>query len=382
MKSKFLFIIALILLISPLWAQKKQKPNTDYLGVAAVLIRDGNYQRARKALEQVDLEDDKTDVTRYYTLLGLVQLRGAEYSQAVKSFKQALDQGQPDTVIYAYMAQGYFAQGLYEETIQSIDLLPNLNQFPDLYGMKSQAYWQIKDVGNAFAILEKGISRFPQKTGFLQQKIIYLLEMELNQEAADISREYLAIAGKEDPEAYIIIGQALSKAGELPLAIEVFEIARLKFPQNQRIRLSLAQVYIEKGFFRTAAGLVEEASIYDPQFRTQGVELYRKAGNLEKAAFLNSLVADPKEKTRQRFSILLEGSRFEEARALESRMERHGLFEEDSYLYAMAYVLFELQKYEDAVRYLNRIQKADFFRQATQLRQAIEIMKNDKLRFF
>ena len=381
MKKRIVTVLFILICTSALLSQTNPK-KVDHLGIAAVLIRDGNYERAENALKKVDLSDEKVDKVRYYTLLGLVQLRKAEYGEAVGSFQNAIAEGQEDPVIYAYIAQGYFAQGKYEDTLEAISKLPSINQFPDLYGIKSQSYWQLGDVGGAFGSLEKGISLFPKKGEFLQLKITYLLDLELNQEAARISREFLELEGKDNPEIYITIAQALSRAGETNTAVHVLEMAKLRFPDNQRVRLGLAKTYLQDKRYHTAARILEEAAVFDQALISEAAELYRMAGNYTKATYLNSLVSDQTAKTKQRFNILLETGRFEEARALQSRMERIGVFQDEQYVYAMAYVLFELQKYDESINYLNMITSSDLFRQATQLRQAIEIMKKESITLF
>ncbi len=380
--KRILYIILISAFATVLSALEENEKNLDYLSVAAVLISDGNYARARESLNQVDIEDEDLDKIRYYTLLGLVQLRNSEYADAVKSFQNALHEGQDDPVIYAYIAQGYFAQGLYPETIETIDKLPNINIFPDLYGIKSQAYWQLDDIANAFGVLESGIDRFPKKEEFQQQKIVYLLELELNQEAASVSRSLLDIVGRSDPERYIAVGQAFARSGEKSQAVHVLEMAKLLFPDNQRIRLALAQVYVKMEMYTPAAKIVEEAAAYDHSLYVEAAELYRSARQYRRAMYLNSLVADHKDKVQQRFSLLIDLDDYESAYALESRMLRLGILNDEGYMYAMAYVLFNLQKCKRANEYLNRITGNSLFREATLLRQSIEIMKKNPLQLF
>jgi hypothetical protein len=127
---------------------------------------------------------------------------------------------------------------------------------------------------------------------------------------------------------------------------------------------------------------VEEAAAYNPMLYHEAAELYRRAGNSRRALFLNTLVTDQAIKTQQRFTLLLDLERYEEARALEDRLERLGRLEEDNMRYAMAYVHYKTQHFEVAVDYLNTISGTDYFRQATQLRRAIELVRNDDTRFF
>ena len=379
---RILLIIIASVLFSVFPAAAAENEKVDYLGVAAVLIRDGNYSRAEKTLNKIDPDDGKTDRARYFTLLGLVQLRRADNEAAVRSFTTALDEGVDDPVIHAYLAQAWFSLGEYRQTIESIDRLPSINQFPDLYGIKSQAYWFMEDTANAFAVIETGIKRFPAKSSFLHQKIFYLVELDLNQAAVEESMKFLKMSGNSDPEAYLTVAGALRGGGEAGYAASIMEIAKILFPDNQRVRLMLAQCYADSARYLTAARIVEEASVYDPAFVKDAGELYRQAGELDRAEYLNTLIDDQADKTRLRFNILLDRKEYEEALALETRMQRTGLLQQEEMIYAMAYVCFQVQRYDRAADYLNRINSSELFRQAAKLRQAIEIMKAEPVNYF
>jgi hypothetical protein len=127
---------------------------------------------------------------------------------------------------------------------------------------------------------------------------------------------------------------------------------------------------------------VEEAAAYEPKYYHEAAELYRRAGYMDRALYMNSLVLDQTVKTKQRFNLLLEQNRYEEAMALEARLKRLGALNEDSMRYAMAYVHFNAQHFDEASAYLNQISSSGFFREASQLRKAIEMMRNRDVEFF
>jgi hypothetical protein len=53
------------------------------------MIRDGNFDRAERALEQVDTTGEDVDLPRYYTLRGLVNVRTGDFAGAIDSFLEA-----------------------------------------------------------------------------------------------------------------------------------------------------------------------------------------------------------------------------------------------------------------------------------------------------
>ena len=353
----------------------------DYLGIAALMVRDGNYDRAETALERVDPKAEGVDTAQYYTLKGLLAVRRSEFRDAIRNFEAAIENGQENPVINVYLAQAYFGNGQYEQTVDAIGRVQNLNQFPELIGIKAQSEWETGDVRGAFTTINRAIATFPSKHYFQQQKIFFLIELDLNQEAAAESMKYLDKVG-DDPNAYLTIGEALRRGGEKERTIRFYEMANLKFPKNERVRLALANAYASNDQPLIAARIVEQAAASNGKLYYEAAELYRRAGVLNRALYLNSLVTDQQKKAVQRFNFLLEMERFEEAMALEKRLDRLGALEEDGMRYAMAYVHFHAQHFDRASEYLNRITSSEYFREATQLRKAIETLRTSGTTYF
>ena len=94
---------------------------TELLSLAAVLIGDGNYDRARAILARVDLNDEDLDRIRYYTLSGLIALNLDELALAARAFESAIDAGQDEPLVWLYLAQAYFGQQQYSQTLNALD---------------------------------------------------------------------------------------------------------------------------------------------------------------------------------------------------------------------------------------------------------------------
>lgn len=381
-KTRLIALLLTTLLAMSLGAQSREKSKEiDYLGVAAVLIGDGNYVRAREALDEIDPADEDLDRSRYYTLKGLVELRQGEYENALESFNRARVEGQTDNVIYAYIGQAYFALERYEESIDAMDKLSSLAKFPDLFGLKSQAYWYRGDTRMAMDVLEEGIALYPEKASFLQQKVFYFIELDLNQAAMATSQKLLEFKG-EDSEVYMALAESFRSGGEPEEAALLMEEAKLLFPDNLRVSLMLAQCYSDQQRWLTSAKLVEKVSYYDAKYLIYAAELYLQAGAIDRAYYLNSQISDPGEKTAMRFRLLIGEEKYEEALTYIPRLEREGLMKDEGLLYASAFVCFQTQLYDDSIALLNRISGSAYFRQATQLRQAIEILKTESILLF
>ncbi len=357
-----------------------EEDDVDYLGVAAVMLRDGNFDRAEDALNNVNTELESFDETRYYTLWGLLHLRRNRFSEAIENLEAAKAAEGTDPVINVYLGQAYYRAEEYERAIDAIEAVPNITRYPDLLGVKAEAQWRLGWRDEAFETLADSIDLFPSRTGFLEQRVFYLIELDLTQAAADESLRYLGTVSG-NPEAYVTIGEALRRGGQVNQAIESLEIGLLRFPESRRIRLALAQAYLDNDQPRTAGRLVEEAAALDFNLYHDAAEIFRRAGALERALFLNSQVPDEAAKTRQRFNLLLAMERYEEAVALEERLERLGLLDEDALRYSIAYAYFQTRQLDKAQSYVSRIGSQEYFRQATQLRRAIEIVRAEDVQY-
>jgi tetratricopeptide (TPR) repeat protein len=263
-------------------------------------------------------------------------------------------------VLNVYLAQAYYGDRRYDEAIDAIDAVPSLVQYPALYGILAESYWQLGDHGEAYDTLSRAIELFPGETQFLRQQIFYLIDLDLTREAIERSLVYLERLD-DDPDAYVTVGEALRRGGEARLAVETLEMGALRNPSDQRIRLALAQAYLDVGMVRTAGAIVERAAAYDPALYVEAAEIFRRAGDYPRALYLNSLVLDEARKALQRFHLLLATERYESAVALETRLLRTANLEDDANRYAMAFALYQTRQFGRAIGYLNQIDGSDFF---------------------
>ena len=353
----------------------------DYLGIAALMIRDGNFTRAASALSNIDPDLPATDLSRFYTLSGLVDYQAADFASAAESFELSIQNGQDDQLVFAYLAQAYFTLGEYQKALRTIEELTDFDRFPDLLGTKSQAHWYLGQITDAFETLVEAISRYPDEPRFYQQRIFYLIELDLTREAAEQSATYFRLAG-EDPDGYLTIGEALIRGAQYEQAIVTLEMGKLIFPDNEPIRLSLARAYLESGSTLTAAKIVEEASHYNPAYNHDAAELFRRAGYFGRSLYLNTLVTDPRDRATQRFNLLIEMERYEAALSLEARLQSLELVEDDALRYALAYVHYQVGRFVSSIEYLNQIVGSEYDRQIIQLKEAIENSKNREIQYF
>ncbi len=375
----YYFVIVFILgyYTSVVCATENKAQPTDFMELAAVMLKDGHSDRALLALQNVDLEDKKTDLARFYTLQGLAYMNLNDLVAAKDSLQQAVKNGQKDRVIFIYLTQVYFGLKDYQQTIQAIVKAGDqVNKDASLISLKAESYWQLKETDAAINALNEGQKIFPGDFRFLKRKVFYFAELGLYQEAAKLGKEYLK-RSKAAATDYIAIGNALRLSKEYQEALNILEIARLQFPHDDMVAKLLAHTYLDQGKLNSAAFILEQAALLNPALQAEAAEIYRRAGRFHKALTLNESIRDQKVKFKQRLSILLALKQFERAANMESSLYRSGLLEDQEVRYALAYALFSSRRFPEANKHLDHLKNAELFRKGTELRRLMEVCKTE-----
>jgi tetratricopeptide (TPR) repeat protein len=353
-------------------AKQEAPDQVDHVALAARLIKDGHYERAAKALAEVDTRSPEVDLARYHALLGLVHLHQKLYVQARDDFTRAIKAGQGDALLHFYVAQAHYGLKDHKATLAALDRAKGTTEgIEGAYLMRARCHWELSQPGHALAALESGHRRFPGDPEFQRLRVFYLVDLGLFQDAARAGDAYLA-RSETTADDYIAIGEALRKAKALKRAQVVLEGARLRFPDNEKILVQLAHAYLDDEHELTAAMLFERAAYQDSRFALEAAELYLRAGRLERALAINARVFDQKAKMKQRLSILLRLERYELVAGMEQQLSRVGLLSDESVRYALAYALFKNGDLGGAERHLKHVARADLFESTLQLRRAME----------
>ena len=364
-------VLLAVLCAGPVLAAAADEAEVNFLDLAALMLRDGNLDRALLALDQVDLAAEDVDLLRYHTLRGLAHLRRNEPEAAAESLQQAVATGQAEPVVYVYLAQARFSLERYREVLEALDRAgPELSRVASIYHMRAQCHWLLEEPDMALAVLDQAGEVFPEDASFQRRKVFFLMDLGLYREAADQGRKYLARSdGKL--EDFVALGNAMRASGQLEEALLLLEQARLLHPGDITLNKVLAHTYIDSGKLNAAADLVFEASLLDPALTSEAVELYRRAGRLQRAMMLNGQVSDQETKLRQRLALLLELQRFEEAALMRRDLTRLGLLEDQDVRYALAYATFKTGDFGQAESLLQALSRPDLFRKAAELRRAM-----------
>ena len=370
MKQIVLIILALALFSGEALASKKS--DVDYVALAALLMRDGHYDRAQEALKNVDLEDKKTDFIRLYTLKGLISMKLNHFKEAIKQFEASIEAGQIDKSIYVYMAQAHFQLKQYQETITALDNAGEAGiQKASFFSLKAQSFWFLKRQSEALETLDLGLAKFAKATTLYKQAFFYLNEIGLYQQALSYGQK-LVVVDSKNPSAYTLMGSALKKSKQLDLAKQVLEEGKLRFPKNTDIVVLLAHIYIEQNRVHVAADLFDQASLLDSKYIKEASELYRRAKELYRSLYFNAQISDQKEKLKQRLAILLAFGDYEMAAAMHKALKRVGLIQDEDIRYALAFTLFQSSNYKACEEQLTHLTRSDLFAKAVELRKSIQ----------
>ena len=366
------YLLTFILLLSinqPILAKKADENSVNLLDLASLMLKDNNYERAKIALSQVDLNDENTDLQRFYIVSALLSVRTNNNTQAIKFIQKAKTLGEVDAVMDVYLAQAAYANKDYQLTLNALASAgQSVEKIPAIYLMRAQSFWQLKQYAKAIATLEQASKIFPDDKNFMRRQVFYYLELGYNKQAAVLGKNYLQkFKGQRDD--YVAIGNAIRASGDSQSALLFLENAHLQFPNNENISKSLAATYIQNNNFFVAAKIIHDAAILNPSLIKEAAELYRRAGSLYMALTLNGMISDQKEKLKQRMALMLQLENFDQAVAMEDNIKRVHLQNDENMKYALAYAFFKTSSYPKADEYLNQITETKNFKKATELRK-------------
>lgn len=345
--------------------------DADYMSLAALMIKDGQYARAGDALDQVDQEAKNFDFKRFHTLRGLVYQKQDRHRETIDAFAAAQNAGESDPLLYVYMAGAALQLNEYDEANGYLDQSGELeNSIPAVLNLRARIALAREDYPQAWSILDRARATFPAERDFRRQQFFLAIRLNLFLKAAEIGREFLAEddIGKTD---FIAIANALTQAGEAASALEFLEQARLRYRGEKDVYVGLAHAYLELDQTQSAAAVLDEGARYVPELHKDAAELYRRANNIDRALYMNAHVQDQPEKIRQRLSIYVDGQQYEQIVAMENDLARLRLLDDQPIRYALAYSFYKTGDFQRAEALLETITDSGLFRKSAELRRSM-----------
>ncbi len=351
---------------------KADSAEVDHLGLAARLMHDGHFERVLSVLAEVAADAPGMDTQRYYTLRALAHLELKDFGAARRDFEAAIRHGQSDPALRLQLARACFGLEDYAGTLQALKLAGAAKERePGALLMQAESQWKLGRHADTLATLGAGAKRFPERAEFDKLQIFYLIELGLFVSAAEVSERYLERPGI-DAEDFVAVGEALRSARQRGRAQLVLEGARLRFPDNEKILVQLAHAYLDAGQLVTSAMLFEQAARIENKYTLEAAELYKQAGQLHRAEWINGRVLDQTAKSKQRLGLLVDAQDFEAVTAMLPKLSRLGLLADEQIRYAVAYAFFKTGQFARAEEHLKLLTDPTLFESALQLRKAMD----------
>ena len=341
----------------------------DPVALAELLISDGHWDRAERALSGAAYVEKDDDYTRFHALLGLIYLNTDRADQAVAPLERAIAREDASPLTNLHLAQAYLATKQAEQALSVLDKASAiLAEFPDTGRIRARVYWTLGDFDQAADTLLESTAAFPEDIRFQQDLFALYMELGLVQAAVETGRALLAKA-PDRPDLWLAQGEAFRQAKQLESATVLLEEARLHYPEHEDLALLTARVYLDAEQPLAAGTILQQAASRNSDLYFETAECFRMAKQQQRALYFNSLVTDLEAKARQRLGMFIDEEEWTRALALGPRLARLSLDEEDKIAYALAYAGFQVRDFERAEAYLKTISEPSLFRDATALRQ-------------
>ncbi len=345
---------------------------TEQLDSAAMLLADGEPARAEAVLGRVDLSVPGLDLPRFHRIRGIAKLQQRAWAAAAADLALAVADPAGDAFLYVLLAQAHLEN---RDPTAARAALGRAGEAGDrLAGtwlLRARIADALEDPAGAWQALVEGQRRFPDDVDFINHQVAMLVRLGLYQEAMSRGRVLLE---RDDagPDEVLILAEALRRAGEHESAALILEEGRLRHPGHDQLTVSLGFAYLAADMPLAAGELLLRASDADAAVALDAAEAFRRAGQLERALYCNSLVPDPAAKARQRLGLLMEAQDHERAVALQPRLDRLGLLDDDALAYALAWSWFQLDDFDNSERLLRTLEDPTFFEYANQLRTEMQ----------
>jgi len=424
MLKKIITISLILFLTYSLQANEAEEQTINHMEIATIMYYDGKYDKALEELQQAKDSHTKIEWDKYHNMRGLIFLKNENYQSSINAFKKAIiatkqkvytppveekpkreylftvlsenkkveepvitkpvfdpEKLRKDQIeeIYIYLSQAYYKAEQYINTVHALDAAGEKGRASaSLFTLRAECYWKADQKGSAIDALSRGAKLFSKDATLLKQKFYYFAELKLYQASIAAAKAYMKKMPANAQE-YISLAQMLQSGGESEEAIKVLEEAKLKFPSSAKVHILLGHYYNQKDMPHVTADLFEKGSYYDANYLKEAAEMYRRNGELAHALYLNSMMTDKEEKTKQKVAIYIGKGEFEKIIGLKDALDRYGLVKNDNMRYALAYAYYMVKDYDSAESHLKKIEDDELFSKATVIRKNIEKCRSNSL---
>lgn len=349
----------------------------DGFPLVEALVLDNKLSEAQKELE--DLHPQDPVLASYWR--GVIDYKKEKYEDAKKWFGQA--SVLKDNPIYnwrsIYLGRVHSALNSPLECAQSYErvLDKNILKSDDVV-MWTRCYQKVKNYDKGWALIS-GALQTHSDFSILEMANVLLAELQLWETSLKISMDWLSRYGVKGSDFLAIAdfyGQHKFGDGQL----KVLELARLRFPLDVDVQLSLNQVFFEKGLLLAVEEGFARATLIDRKYAYHTAEINRQVGHYERSMYFNGLIPDESEQLKQKLAIYVDKNQFAQIASLESILLRSPLIKDDEVRYALSYSLVKMGEYHRPLKYLAQITQKEFLEKTVILRNALsDCVENKKV---
>lgn len=345
-----------------LWLALAFGAEPDRLALAARLIADDHPDRAVEVL--ADFEPPKKERGRYHTLLGMAAFEVGDHAKAAEQLGLAVAY-EVKPIAWVTLAAAREQIGDLAGAAEALDR-PEVDELTAAWVLRGRVLSALGRHDAAYDAVQTGLERFPDAAALHQEKLRQLLDQRLFHEVASLAPAELEGA-PEDRWVFVLDG-LLEAPDE---ALRFGEEMLLAHPDSVRARVGMASACLALERNACAGSWLAQASAWEPKYAVQAAECFRRDGDLDRALYLNTTVVDPREKARQRLGLLLEARRFTAASALDARITRLELLDEEAVAYALAYAHAQVGNQARAEQLITRLTDPGLVRQGTALLESL-----------
>ncbi|MBN2496949.1 MAG: tetratricopeptide repeat protein [Deltaproteobacteria bacterium] len=316
------------------------------------LIEAGKLDEARRLLD--GLEGDEAVLESFR---GILDMKAGRPERAIAHFERVLVLKPTQTAVWLYLGQARFQTGRFRESLRALEKGAAVGRkLPAFFQLKARAEKELGLVEAAYGSLEEARGLFPGQDDLVREQALLLVGEGLYAAALSKGQEYLA-RRPEDRDGYLILGEALRKAGRPREAAVILEQAALRFDQDPEILARLAFAYSTDHRTLAAARLFAKATRLGGEHAFAAAEHFRLAGRFREAMQMNARVQDPKKKLSQRLAIYLGSAHFSRAAALEGALVSATALD-DTCRYRLAYANLRTGDLQTAERLAREVEDA------------------------
>ncbi|MBD3792360.1 MAG: hypothetical protein IE918_09520 [Campylobacterales bacterium] len=352
MLKKVLTLSVVLFCVLTLQAQESEEQTINHMEIATIMYYDGKYD---KALEELRLAKDshtRIEWDKYHNMRGLIFLKNENYHSSIDAFKEAIiatrkkvyeppveDKPQREYLFRVFSGKKEVKEPVVKKPVFDPEKLRK-DQIEEIYIYLSQAYYKAEEYINAVHALDAAGEK-----------------------------------GRASASLFTLRAECYWKAGQHGSAIDALSRGAKLFPEDETL--------LKQKFYYFAphitADLFEKGSFYDEKYLKEAAEMHRRNGALAHALYLNSMMKDKEEKTKQKVAIYIGKGEFEKIIGLKDALDRYGLLQNDNMRYALAYSYYMVKEYESAEAHLKKIEDDELFSKATVIRKNIEKCRNNSL---